>query len=648
MMHDSMPTSLVGNRFIMHVKEAPEWAEVHRNYAPLLRLARIGVNFTKPLHSGDDELSPGSSPVTTAEHDQLLRLNTPVLVDLPPPPSQEEMEEYHSFVLGQRWQAEVEKQYVDLAYREYCKRKGVEQKWQKGVEEMAEELAALQRRELPLHVRNALACIEEQEELERAGVVESYDGFLTWVDETVPKWLEAVTQREEERRQKEAARKAAMEAAKEALTKELAEGRQLPAVPAASVVAGSSSMSSPGDMVYEPLTPQPQPSVAELTPSELRRKAIKMLEQEEAAMKRRQEELAAQLREKESELRDKIEAREKQRLEAEAQQRDEELARKYEDLLNQETELQSRINARTQERQQQDEERRMMLEHIAAEEQLLRQRLRDQEDKRKALEEEKARQAALHKAEYYEHVRAEEELLRRRLQEREAARAEEEHRKAAEAEEARRRQAEQLQREQAELEAKLAQRQQIEAIQRQQEEALRRAQEEHERAEKERQLRFLREQEEQVKARVRAQELAELQATEQRRSEERRQQLAQLQSWATSAGASHGYGSYPPVSTTYPAPQPPFAPPQPTLPTASYAVAAPPVLSYDPRYTIPSQAAPVAMMAPTVTPTPVPLVPAYATAPYAPALAPPPPSAPYGWPATTMYAPAPQQYYAPR
>lgn len=578
--------------FSISVGPSPEWEEVFHNYSHLIRLSQIertaaaaALSSPRGHLSGDDEerQSPASSPVgmSAAQH-KYLELTAPLPLELPPPMPNEEAASYRAFAGRHAAAEEAEKHYIAFIFQEYCKRKTVEQRWQHDLAKIAAALAVARSRELPPHVRNLIGILEENEAREREEITTAYDGFLRWVGETTPVWLEAVRGQEAERERHAEAKRAALAAAKAALAEELAQGRQLPdhaghgyggslkAGPGG-ISSGQLAQSSPlnaalppiaadGTLNYSPSatievsgvhrsSPEPAPgdgaAAAGLSESELRLKAIRMLEAEEEAVKRRRAEQLEGLRRQEGDMRASMAARERQRTEEEARQ----------------------AGARAE-----------MLEHITAEEELLLRRMDDREARRvaakeetrrvkEAAEAEARRQSEAEKAQLYEHVLAEEELLRRRLRQRD------EEQRAREAQEEdlvrqRRRQQEEERR-----------------VRQEQEDAMHRAREEAARAEKDRQLRLLAEQEEAVKGRLRARELSELQA----RESERHREFAEAQRASTAAAATYAQG----VPGGYYAPPPAhMAPPQ-----QDYAPQylpdlgpVPPAAMYDPYRPAPPQA----------------------------------------------------------
>ncbi|KAK7195283.1 hypothetical protein NESM_000454100 [Novymonas esmeraldas] len=546
-----MPTSLLPHSAVglppsplfLEVDVAPQLAEIHDEFAPLLRLSGIcavqgsgaGVapngTSTSAAHSGSDEedvrgrRSPAMSPVRAAES-KLAELTAPVAVLLPPPMSNEDVAFIAQYVRRCRAQEESERLYIALVFQEYKKRKSVELKRETEVAAWRGELVRLRERELPPEVRAAASEMAANETAARAAVLDAHDKFVVWVAETTPQWVEAAQRAERQRLENESAKKAAMAAAREALALELAMGRQLDDVSgrsspqSAGVVAG---VNEDGTLSYDPVVsiaaPARTPGEATevLSPTELRRKAIHMLEAEEAEVKRRREGQLRLLRVQEEQLRaemalkaqhDQAEAERRER-EA-AQTREDDMARRYDALLQEEFAVQQRLREREEAERLQETERQTRLAAVAAEEEQLRRRLKEAEDRRVASEEETARVAREAKM---REVREQEEQLRQRIATRTAA-AEAE-RQAREAE--------------ARIHAEAA------AVRAQQAEALQRANAQREQSEKERQLAYLREQEEAYKRRLREKELAEIE-------EKRRAAEAQ---WRHSTAAAAAAGSAP-------------------------------------------------------------------------------------------------------
>lgn len=583
-MQETAGFTLPSTTHLVEVDVAPEWADIHLQFAPLLRIAGIcpvanavsvavssGVSAGNLSGSDEEEpargrRSPAMSPVRAAES-KLAELVAPVSVTLPPPMSSEDAAFITHYVQNFRAREEMEKDYVAFIFAEYKKRKGVEQKWWTEVEAMQRQLEALRQRELPPEVREAVSALVEGETAARAAVWAAYDKFLEWIAATTPQWVEAAQRQEQTRLANEKAKKAAMAAAREALAQELAMGKQLSG---AGVVAARSSPGSPspaaamvnddGTLSYEPAVSldqqmaESEDPAAHLNASQLRLKAIRMLEAEEEEMKRRREEQVRLLRVQEEQLRAEIalktqheqEQAERKARES-AQQHEDELAKRYNALLEQEFALQNRVREKEEAQARKEAERRTLMEHVAAEEQLLRQRIQEKEERRKASEEETARVAREQKM---REIREQEEALRRRIAERDAA-AEAE--RAAQAAKARR-------------EAEEA------AVRAAQAEALRASKEEREKYEKARQLAYLREQEEAYKRHIREKELAEI---------EGRRRAAEAQwshpSLSVTPPMPTGSMTMPaPHAAAYamPAPQPsPYAaPPPPSLPPPQPAV----------------------------------------------------------------------------
>ncbi|CAJ1027940.1 hypothetical protein, conserved [Leishmania lindenbergi] len=543
----------------LEVDVAPELADIHEELAPLLRLSGIcavssgsssssiatGPNGTSSavgvsnggLSSSEEEelrgrRSPAASPVRAAEN-KLAELMAPVTVTLPPPMSDEDVAAIAHYVHCFHLQEAYERAYIALIFQEYKKRKAVEQKWAGDLEALWSELKRLRQEELSPEVRASMRVIVSNEAAGRTAVEEAYEKFLKWIEETTPQWIDAAQRQEQQRVENERAKAAAMEAAREALTQELAIGRHLGDVsgctspPSVGVVTG---LNEDGMLSYEPAVPvdtQMQAShdtTEKLSPTELRRKAIRMLEAEEAEMRRRREEQLRLLRVQEEQMRaemalkaqHKQEEAERREREAAQKQKDE-LAQRYDALLQEEFTLQSRIRERKEAEARQEAERRAKLTQVMTEEEQLRRRIQEAEDRRKASEEEAARVTREKKM---REVREEEELLRQRIAERTAAT-----------------EAERLQRE---AEARIHA--EVEAVRAQQEEALRQARAQQEEREKKQQLAYLRDQEEAYKRRIREKELAEI---------EEKRRAAELQ-WQHTAAVTSAYAghSVPSTSTT--------------------------------------------------------------------------------------------------
>ncbi|KPI85152.1 hypothetical protein ABL78_5777 [Leptomonas seymouri] len=630
-MQQSPEFTLLSTTLLVEVDVAPELADIHSEFAPLLRLSGIcavpsvtsvatsGVVSTNNLSDSDEEeprgrRSPAMSPVRAAES-KLAELTAPVSVTLPPPMSSEDAAFIAHYVQCFRAKEEAEKAYIAFIFQEYKKRKGIEQKRWNEIGAMQRELELLRQRELPPEVREAVEELIKSESVARDAVWTAYDRFLEWIAITTPQWIEAAQRQEQARLIDEKAKKAAMAAAREALAQELAMGKQLgessnggsgggrggtaaarsrasPSAAAggdaAAAVAVAAVVNEDGTLSYEPTVSvdqhleASQDPTATLGESELRRKAIRMLEAEEEEMRRRREEQVHLLRVQEEQLRAQIELKKQHEAEMAAREEreaarkhEDELAQRYNALLEQEFNLQSRVREREEQEAKKKEERRMLMEHVAAEEQLLRQRIQEKEERRKASEEETARVA---RERQMREIREQEEALRRRIAERDAA---EEARRKAEEDRVRR-------------EAEAA------AVRAEQDEALRRAKAEQERSEKMRQLAYLRDQEEAYKRHIREKELAEIEAK--RRATEAHWTHPAL---PYSPKNNRPPSSAPPVPTAsiaiptphaaqsfqvsyYPTPQPP-APP-----TASYLpAAAPPVMpSYYGFYGAPSPVPP--------------------------------------------------------
>ena len=632
-MQQSPGFALPSATLLMEVDVAPELADIHSQFAPLLRLSGIctvpSAAVSSSLGAGnfsgsDDEeqrgrRSPAASPVRAAES-KLAELMAPVSVTLPPPMSSEDVAFFAHYIENYRAKEEAERAYVALIFQEYKKRKSMEQKWESEMEAMRQELEQLRQRELPPEVRAAVENLMQGETAAREAVWAAYGKFIEWVENTTPQWIEAAQRREQARLADEKAKKAAMAAAREALAQELAMGKQLggsggnggslsavsagasSSPPVAAAVAAAAVVNDDGTLSYEPSVSVDQQVAASRDPmaslgvSALRRKAIRMLEAEEEEMKRRREEQVRLLRVQEEQLRAKLALKEQHAAEQAAreereaaQQREDELAKRYNALLEQEFALQSRVRERAEQEARQEAERQMLMEHVAAEEQLLRQRIQEKEDRRKAAEEEAARVAREAKM---REIREQEETLRRRIAER-AATVEAEKR---------------VQEEKARRNAEAA------AVRAEQEEALRRAKAEQDEAERARQLAYLRDQEEAYKRHLREKELEAIE--KQRRAAETH--------WTHPTLPSSPYVSNSPsLSTASPTPTGSMAKPVPNAPahqlasahTNYYPTPQPPVPSYYNPYAV---AAPVMTAQP-----PQPSYAAYPSA-YAPYLAVPP------------------------
>jgi hypothetical protein len=605
-MHDSPGFALPSTTLLVEVDVAPKLAEIHNEFAPLLRLSGVcaatnvtsaavssGISASNFSGSDDEESrggrSPAMSPVRAAES-RLAELTAPVTVTLPPPMSEEDSAFIAHYVHSFRVHEEAEKAYIAFIFQEYKKRKGIEQKRLKELGGLRQELEALRERELPPEVRAAVEKLVKSEETGREAVWTAYGKFLEWIACTIPQWIEAAQRQEQMRLADEKAKKAAMEAAREALAHELAMGKQLGGLSGGggggrvrTTASSCASPSSPntasavdedGTLSYEPAVSvdqqveASQDPTASLCASELRRKAIRMLEAEEEEMKRRRDEQLRRLRVQEEQLRAEIalkrqhEAEQATRKEREAAQEHEgALAQRYNALLEQEFMLQSRLREREEAKAKKEAERQMLMEHIAAEELLLRQRIQEKEDRRKASEEEAARIAREKKM---REIQEQEEALRRRIAEREAAAAAER----------------KVRNDAARREAEAA------AVYAEQEAVLQRAKDEQARAEKARQLAYLRDQEEAYKRHIRERELAEIE--EKRRAAEAHWTHPTL---PTSHMSSHSISPSSPMPTTS------MAMPGPTQvsyytaqqagvpPAASYAPTAAPMMPaafYDP------------------------------------------------------------------
>ncbi|TPP46055.1 hypothetical protein CGC20_32695 [Leishmania donovani] len=550
-MFPSPVSGLPATTLLAKVDVAPQLADIHKEFAPLLRLSGIcaassgstavgpngtssGAGVSNGGLSGSEEedlrgrRSPAASPVRTADS-RLAELMAPVMVTLPPPMSKEDAASIAHYVHRFHVQEEYERSYVALIFQEYKKRKSMEQKWESDLASWRSELKQLQQRELPPEVRAAASVIVSEEAAARKAVHDAYDKFLKWVEETVPQWIETAQRQEQRRVDNENAKKAAMAAAREALAHELAMGKRLSDVNDRTSFQNTGAVTGlkeDGTLSYEPavsVETQVQASreaTEALSPTELRRKAIRMLEAEEAEMKRRREEQLRLLRVQEEQLRAEIALKEKykqeeaERRQREAEQkRKDELARRYDALLKEEFTLQSRMREREEMEVRQEAERRAKLAQVAAEEEELRRRIQETEDRRKASEEEAARVARDKKM---REVREKEEMLRQRIAERAAAA-----------------EAERLERE---AEARIHA--EAEAVRARQEEALRQARMQQEEREKKQQLAYLRDQEEAYKRRIREKELAEIE----------KKRLAAESQWqhrasTTSALAAHSVSS---------------------------------------------------------------------------------------------------------
>ncbi|GET89789.1 hypothetical protein, conserved [Leishmania tarentolae] len=520
------PSSVAGlqpTTFLVKVDVAPHLSEIHKELAPLLRLSSIcavrsgstasGLNGTGSSAgvsngglSGNEEedphgrRSPAASPVRTAEN-KLAELMAPVMVTLPSPMSNEDTASIVHYVRRFHVQGECERSYIAFIFQEYKKRKSIEQKWESNLASWQCELKQLRQRELPPEVRAAASAIVSDEASSRKAVQNAYDTFLKWIEVTVPQWIEAAQRQEQQRLDNENAKKAAMAAAREALAQELAMGKHLSkssGCTSSENVGAVTGLKEDGVLSYEPaVSVETQLEVSceateALSPMELRRKAIHMLEAEETEMKRRREEQLRLLRVQEEQLRAEIDLKEQhkqeeaERRQREAEQkREDELARRYDALLEEEFTLQNRMREREEAEARQEAERRAKLAQVAAEEEALRRRIQDTEDRRKASEEAAAR---LERDKRIREVREKEEMLRQRIEERAAAA-----------------EAERLERE---AEARIHA--EAEKVRAQQEEVLREAKMQQEERQKKQQLAYLRDQEEAYKRRIREKELAEI------------------------------------------------------------------------------------------------------------------------------------------
>ncbi|KAG5501489.1 hypothetical protein JKF63_03318 [Porcisia hertigi] len=578
------PTTL-----LVEVQVAPLLADIHNELAPLLRLVSIcassssgkspspgpngtssgiGVN-SSGFPGGEEEdvrgrHSPAISPVRDAES-TLAELMAPVTVTVPPPMSSEDVASINNFVHHFHQQERYERDYIALIFQEYKKRKNIEKKYDDGFASVWGKLKLLRQRELPPEVRAALSVVVSQEAAARAAVQDAYDKFLSWVEETTPHWIEAAQRLEQQRVESEKAKNAAMAAAREALTQELLMGRQLGDVSGHSLLqkdGATPGRNKDGTLSYEPTVSvemQMQASCEAtevLSPTQLRQKAIHMLEAEEAEMKRRREEQLRLLRVQEEQLRTEIalkaqhEQQEAARRERLAEKmREDEVARRYDALLEEEFTLQNRMRERQEAEARQESERRAKLARIAAEEEQLQRRILEREERRKALEEETAR---VEREKKMRDVREQEEVLRQRIAERTAA----------------------LEAERRLREAEARVRAEAEAVRAQQEEALRQAKMQQQEREKQQQVAYLREQEEAYKRRIRERELAEI---------EERRRAADLLRPKHSAATTSAWAGHPvPLASTIPLampsgaafPAPYTAPPQTSM--SLYAPAIPP------------------------------------------------------------------------
>ncbi|CCW60948.1 unnamed protein product [Phytomonas sp. EM1] len=496
--------------FSLKVSISPEWAEIHRNFASLIRLSNIATPLSKFINvQGDlDEVglhnSSCHSPVHDPESLKLFELLAPVKIEFPPEPTTEELSNFHALVTNLEIQQKDEKEYIGLIFQEYCKRKSIMQKREKEFDVFIEEIAELQRRDLPPSIRQGLVMIEQEETSTRDELLAVYDRFLKWIEEVQPQWLEAVNRLVEENRIKEEAKKAALEASKALLVQELTAGKKLSSMSNNPVGESGNNV----DSSYVPNVALDDATHEEPSPAELRHKAIELLEQQEAVIRHRREQQLLELKLKEESIRKHIKDKENERLAEEEKKRRENWEQLHKSLLEQEGILQERLRAREEERRQKEEERHMLLEHCAAEEEIIRRRLKDQEARHKAVEDEKKRLEAQKKKDLYEHILAEEELLRQRIQQREAEKEIEKQQQAAAAEEERRKKAEKL-------EEEIRLREQHNSLVMEQE-ALHRSKEEHNKAERLKQVALLKQQEEVVRARLRTKEIVEIQAKEQK------------------------------------------------------------------------------------------------------------------------------------
>ncbi|CCW71063.1 unnamed protein product [Phytomonas sp. Hart1] len=502
----------------LEVSVSSEWADIHRNFAPLIRLSNIAAplsKFTSVECDAGEVVAYNSShcsPVKCNESSNIFELLAPVNIQLPPGPTSEELSNFNALVTNLIVQQENEKQYISLIFREYCKRKGIMQKREKEFDAFIEEFAELQRRDLPPFLRQALAILEEEETTVRGEIVVVYNRFLEWIEGVQPQWLEAVDRQIAENRMKEEAKKAALEASKALLVQELEAGRRFTSMSGNSIDSSYVPNVGLDDGIHE-----------EPSPAALRRKAIELLEQQEAVMRHRRDQHLLELKLKEESLRQRIKNAENERLSGDNKEKANwELL--HQDLPEQKNDLQL-LHAHEAEMLQKEEKRRMMLEHCTAEEELIRHRLKNQEDKRRAVEEEKKCLEAQKKKEFYEHILAEEELLRQRMQQREAEKEMENQRQAAAIEQARQEKSQALRRKQEAFEEELRHREQHNSLVMEQEEVLRRVKKEYHNAERAKQVTLLKEQEEMVKARLRAKEIAEIQAKEQKLQNQAPQQI---------------------------------------------------------------------------------------------------------------------------
>lgn len=369
--------------FTLHVQPSKLCESLHEEFAPLLSLLHDEEKFPAQVESASER------PKTTPN--ALTQLLASVDISLPSVEPQSNGDLASDFVAEARRSAKFEKNYVRLVFQEYCGRKSVEKEWETSVSECGQWHHEVLRLELSPETRALLSAFESGESETRASLLAAYDLFVEWVDAETPRWVEAARSLEARRR----ANEAAIEAAKRALADELAQQQE-------DVRVG-------GEMSAH-------------TDHALRRRAIAMIEQEQARRLRAEEAELDTLRLQEEHLRRGIEERRRRREAEEARGREAGAESLHRALIDQENSLRQRLSQREEERARREEERRLLLEHIEAEEQLLRRRLAESEAMKKRAEEEKNRLEREGRDELYEHLEAEEALLRQRLQRYEEAR----------------------------------------------------------------------------------------------------------------------------------------------------------------------------------------------------------------------------------
>nr|CCC94788.1 conserved hypothetical protein [Trypanosoma congolense IL3000] len=413
--------------FTLKVRLSASCKSLHEDVGQILTHLQCRDGLGKEDTGSRDSLLHNEQP------DPLCYLNKEIRV----PPAGDMLRDsaaVEEFLTNIRLVSDYEQSYVSLIFQEYCKRMGITNEWKSS-------LQTIQQEEPVSGLNTLLDTVVREEASARAELHTSYTSFVDWVVETAPQWLEAARMEETESKLRTGTM---LEAA---MAQHFAQGSGSVAVepsapypPAERVDREALRRQAIGMIEQEKLQRRRDTEVkvaSLLKEEEQLRRQIEQRRRERQVQEQQQrtakmEAHYQQILQEEEALKQRISARENERrqLFEHIKAEEEILSRR---LAERERQILQDIEAREK---AEWEQRELLRRQVMADEEFFRQRLRKHEEAREAEEREAQRKKEQEREVLYEHLLAEEELLRERLRK---------HQETREAEERERRRQEEIQ-----------------------------------------------------------------------------------------------------------------------------------------------------------------------------------------------------------